>query len=108
MCQWWSRSTFKGELPLYKMAMSLAPSGSFHAKALSEYTFNKKNEGEIRLSNSYVTIETPDDASFIRVDDIVRFQGILYRVDNISKREIVKTRENMRNPYSVFVLQLTR
>ena len=108
IAKWWSRSTFDGQIPLYKMAMSNAPSGTFHAKAISDYMFNRKNEGDIRLSNSFVTIETPDDASLVRVDDVVQFQGILYRVDNVSKREITKTRENMRYPICVYVIQMTR
>lgn len=70
--------------------------------------FNKKNEGDIRLSNNYVTIETPDDVSAIITDDLVRYEGILYRVDNISKRQVTKTREFMKRPVCVFVLQLTR
>ena len=106
--KWWARSTFNGQMPLYKMAMSIAPSGTFHAKAISDYMFNRKNEGDIRLTNSYVTIETPDDISLVRVDDIIQFQGILYRVDNVSKREIAKTRENMRYPICVYVVQMTR
>ena len=108
IAKWWSRSTFDGQIPLYKMAMSNAPSGTFHAKAISDYMFNRKNEGDIRLSNSFVTIETPDDISAIMVDDLVRYEGILYRVDNVSKRQVSKTKEFMRHPVSVFVLQLTR
>ena len=69
---------------------------------------NKKMEADIRLSNGYVTIETPDDVSFLRPDDLVRFQGIMYRVQNIAKREVAKTREFMKRPISVFVLNLAR
>jgi len=108
ICEWWIRSTFNGQIPLFKMAHSNVPTGKFHAKAVSQYMFNRKAEGDIRLSNNFVTIETPDDVSMINVDDIVRFQGLFYRVENVSKREITKTRENMRKPLCVFVLQLAR
>lgn len=108
ICEWWSRSTFNGQLPLYKMALTNEPSGRFHAKAVSQYQFNKRAEGDIRLSNGFVTVETPDDVSFIRPDDLVKFQGIYYRVENVSKREITKTREYMKTPLCVFVLNLVR
>lgn len=108
ICEWWSRSTFGGQLNMSKIAYELAPTGQFHAKNVGEFTFNKRNEGDMRFSNSYVTIETPDDASGVRADDLVRFRGVLYRVDNIVRREISKSREFMRRPYAVYVMQLTR
>jgi len=108
VCEWWSRSTFDGQIPLYKMATTNAPTGKFHAKEVSQIYFGKKNEGDIRLSDGSVTIETPDDASFVRPDDIVRFKGILYRIVSIGQRYISKTRENMKHPLSVWVMQLTR
>ena len=108
MCEWWSRSTFDGQLNMSKIAYELSPTGLFHAKNVGEFTFNRRNDANMRYSNSYVTIETPDDASAVRADDLVRFRGILYRVDNIVRREISKSRQFMRRPYSVYVLQLTR
>lgn len=108
VCEWWARTTCKGQLSLSKLGYEIAPSGSFHAKAVSQFMFNKKNEGDIRISNNYVTVETPDNISAIATDDIVRFEGILYRVENISKRQITKTREFMKRPACVYVLQLTR
>ena len=108
ICEWWARSTFQGQVNLSKIAYTLAPAGTFHAKAVSQFMMNKKMEADIRLSNGYVTIETPDDVSFLRPDDLVRFQGIMYRVQNIAKREVAKTREFMKRPISVFVLNLAR
>lgn len=108
ICEWWAPCNYDGQIPLFKMAVTLAPSGKFHAKALSDYSFNRNNEGNIRISSSYVTIETPDDISMMVVDSIVRFQGILYRVANVSKREIAKTRQNMKVPLFIYVIQLTR
>lgn len=106
--EWWSRTTCKGQLSLSKLGYEIAPTGSFHAKPVSEFSFNKRNEADVRFSNNFVTIETPDDISAIMVDDLVRYEGILYRVDNVSKRQVSKTKEFMRHPVSVFVLQLTR
>lgn len=108
VCEWWARSTFKGQLSLSKLGYELAPSGTFHAKPVSQFTYSKENHSDARFSNSYVTIETPDDVSMVLTDDLVRFGGILYRVENVVKREVVKTREFMRKPLSVYVLQLTR
>ena len=109
ICEWWARSTFNGQLSLSKLGYELAPTGTFHAKAVSQFVFSKSNAGgDIRFSNSYVTIETPDDVSAIVADDLIRYEGILYRVENVSKRQVVKTREFMRKPISVYVLQLTR
>lgn len=86
----------------------MSPAGKFHAKALSDFSYNRDNESSIRISNSFVTIETPDDVSMMVVDSIVRYQGILYRVSNVSKREIAKTRQFMRVPLFIYVIQLTR
>ena len=108
VCEWWSRSTFNGQIPLYKLATENVPSGKFHAKAVSPFMYNTKLGGDVRVSNGYVTIESPDDLSFVRANDIVTFQGIIYRIENISKREVTKTREFMRHPISVYVLQLMR
>lgn len=108
ICEWWARSTFKGQLSLSKLGYELAPTGTFHAKAVSQFTYAKANHSDVRFSNSYVTIETPDNVSSIMTDDLVRYEGILYRVENVVKREVVKTREFMRRPLCVYVLQLTR
>lgn len=106
--EWWARTTFDGQMPLYKMAYALAPTGKFHCKEVSQYYFGKKSEGDIRVSEATLTIESPDDLSSIRPDDIVKYEGILYRIVSLGKREVAKTRENMRHPIYVFVLQLMR
>lgn len=108
LCKWWARSTFNGQLNLSKIAMANEPKGTFRAKAIAQYSMDKKNEAEIRLSSNFVTIETPDNLQFMRVDDIVQFENIFYRVSGIQRREIVKTREFMKRPISVYVLQLYR
>ena len=108
VCEWWAPSNYGGQIPLYKMAVTMSPAGKFHAKALSDFSYNRDNESSIRISNSFVTIETPDDVSMMVVDSIVRYQGILYRVSNVSKREIAKTRQFMRVPLFIYVIQLTR
>ena len=108
ICEWWSPSDFGGQLPLFKFAVTRAPNGKFHAKALSDYSLNRNNESNIRISNSFVTVETPDDVSLMPVDSIVRFQGILYRVANVSKREVAKTRQFHKVPLFIYVIQLTR
>ena len=108
IAEWWSRSTFDGQIPLYKMAYANAPTGRFHSKEVSQYYFGKRTEGDVRLSEGTLTIETPDDASAIRPDDLIRYEGILYRVVSIGMRNVAKTRENMRRPLCVFVFQLMR
>ena len=108
VCEWWARTTCGGQLPLNQMGYVVTPSGQFHAKAISQFTFNKREAADIRFSNNYVTLETPDDISAMITDDLVRYEGILYRVDSIQKRQVTKTREFMKRPVSVYVIQLTR
>ncbi len=108
VCEYWKRTTYEGGINMSKMAHTTTPSGSFRAKAVSQYMLNRKNEGDINLSNGFVTIETPDDVSFLAPNDIVRFQGIFYRVDNCAKRVIGKTTEFMKTPLFTYIIQLVR
>lgn len=108
ICEWWQRSTANGQLSLSKLAHNVAPNGTFHAKNTSDHYMAKRSEGDMRLSNGYVLIETPDDVSVLRPDDLVRYEGIFYRVDSIQRREIARTRDNMKRPLCVFVIQLVR
>ena len=108
ICEYWKRTTYDGNVSLSKLAYTTAPTGSFRAKAVSQYMMNRKNEGDINVSNGFVTIETPDDVSFLSPNDLVKFQGIFYRVDNCAKRVIDKTTEFMKTPLFMYIIQLVR
>ena len=107
-CEWWQRTTVNGQITLSILAHNVAPNGTFRAKNVSNHYMGKTMEGDIRLSNGYVLVETPDDVSFLRPDDYVRYEGIFYRVDTIQRRELARTRMNMKHPICVFVIQLVR
>ena len=106
--KWWSRSTYDGQIKLSELAYKIAPTGEFHAKEVTAITDSRSPIADVRYSKTYLAIETPDDISNVRVDDIVMFRGIVCRVDSKSRRTISKTREFMKSPLSVFVLQLER
>lgn len=108
ICEWWQRTTSNQQLPLNKYYVELAPSGKFHAKEITNYSFDKREMMDFRIGANSVTIESPDDISKIRVDDVVRFEGLMYRVQSKTKRKIRKTREFMRTPLFVYVMTLVR
>lgn len=108
ICQWWRRTTSSQKLPLSKYFTDLAPSGKFHAKEVTNYSFDKRDMMDFRMGACSVTIETPDDVSTLRPDDVVMFEGVMYRVESKNKRKIRKTRECMRVPLFVYVMTLVR
>lgn len=107
-CEWWQRTTVQGQLPLYKMAHSVAPSGKFSARNVSNHFMGKREDGDFRFTNGFVTVETPDDISSLRPDDLVKYEGIFYRVDSIQRMEDARTRDNMKHPLSRYLIQLVR
>ena len=107
-CRWWDKTTFNGQIPSDRLAYKVQPSGYFVAKPITDYSFQTSQVADIRVGSQFVTIESPDDLSMLRPDDLVSFQNILYRIERITPKAKAKTTQFMRNPIYIYVLQLVR
>lgn len=86
-CRWWTRNEsdkYDESEYIYKRI----PNGTFWAKEINaEVTDDNIINGMFLVSRTQVTIESPDDLSSIENDDLVEYQGSLWKVSNIQKRK---------------------
>lgn len=86
-CTWWSRDE-RDEYPTDEYKSKRIPSGYFWAKEVNaEQVKNNVVGGTFRFDVTHVTIKTPDNCSGIKSEDIIEYQGSLWRVDDIQKKK---------------------
>lgn len=84
-CRWWSRNEDDRYEPSDLISKRVA-SGQFWAKEMSAMQLMNTNLGNaFRIDSEHTTIKTPDDLDGIKADDIVEYQGDLWRVDDVQK-----------------------
>ena len=86
-CRWWSRNesdTYEDNELKYKRV----PNGHFFAKEVDAETNDRNIIGGIfMIDRTRITIESPDNLSDIKSNDIVEYQGEFWRVDNVQKKK---------------------
>ena len=85
ICRWWSRNE-NDEYSTNELISKRIESGSFCAKEVSPIQLmNTSLSGVFRIDSTHTTIKSPDNLENIKADDLVEYQGELWRVDDIQK-----------------------
>ena len=107
-CTYWSQIENEDLVANNEIIHTKIPTGSFYAKEVNSYTIESDVVASVFMAESTtITIETADDVSDLRRNDIVKIDDKVYRVDNIQKTPIKKQRQFLRNSYSMnYVISL--
>ena len=106
-CSYWSQNE-ADYIPNNEIIHLKDPTGYFYAKELnSYYTSSQVLSGLFMAESITVTIETRDNVSDLKRNDLVVIDDKVYRVDTIQSSPIKKQRQFLRNQYSkVYVITL--
>ncbi len=86
-CRWWTRN--EGDnIEENELRYKRVPSGYFNAREVNAEANDKNVIGGIfMVDRTQVTIESPDNLSTIKANDIVEYQDELWRVENCQKKK---------------------
>lgn len=101
-CEYWSQDMAEENgVDIDEIAYKLSSTGSFYAKESNQYTTENQVLGELFMAEEKnITLFTEDDISDLKVNDIVKFDENIYRVENIQRAPYKKQRQFLRNSYS--------
>ena len=84
-CRWWSRIE-EDENTSDELISKRVASGTFCAKEMSPMQLMNMNlDGVFRIDSTHTTIKSPDNLEGVKADDLVEYQGEMWRVDDIQK-----------------------
>lgn len=99
--EYWSQIDDDDLVSNSQIAYNCLPTGTFMAKEVSSFTDDSQVVGETLMYDEItVNIYTRDKVNDLRVNDIVRYEGKFYRVDNIQKNYVKKQRQFMKREAS--------
>lgn len=99
--EYWSQIDDDDVVSNSQIAYKILPSGTFMAKEVSSFTDDSQVVGEtLMYDERTVNIYTRDKVNDLRVNDMVRYEGKFYRVDNIQKNYVKKQRQFMKREAS--------
>ena len=98
-CRWWHRNESEEDLEDNELFYKRIPTGSFFAKEAASEMNDSNILGGVMLANkSTITIYSPDNLEAIRPNDLVEFQGQMWRVeDNQAKIFRMQNNEFVKN-----------
>ena len=99
--EYWSQIDNEDIVSNSQIAYQTNPSGTFMAKEMSSYTDDSQVVGEsMMFDENTINIYTRDKIEKLRVNDLVKYDGRVYRVDNIQKNYVKKQRQFMKREAS--------
>lgn len=108
-CEYWLKEDFVMDTNLVdfiknpddELVYQREPDGVFFAKELNAYTQDSQQIGETFMARrETITLETSDDISNLKRNDIVKFNDKRYRVDSIQKVPFKNQRQFLANSQS--------
>lgn len=91
---------------LNELCYERSPNGEFSATEINDYTSdNNIVAGSFMFDENMVTLETNDDVSEISQNDLVAYDGHVWRVTSISKRK--KKRQNQFSRFPAYTTYLS-
>lgn len=101
-CKFWSQDMAEENgVDNDEIAYKLSPSGSFYAKEMNSYNFSNQILADVFMAESItITVFTEDDVSCLKRNDIIEFDGEIYRVEEIQKTPYKKQRQFLKQGYS--------
>ena len=95
--EYWSQIDNEDLVSNSQISYNRLPTGTFMAKEVSSFTDDSQVVGETLMYDEItVNIYTRDKIDDLRVNDIVKYEGKIYRVDNIQKNYVKKQRQFMK------------
>lgn len=106
-CAYWSQNE-EEYIDDDKIVYEKDPTGYFYAKELSSYNISSNVVVGVFMARSVrVTIETKDDVSNLRRNDIVIIDNKIYRVEDIQITPVKKQRQFLRqNNSNIYTISL--
>ena len=99
--EYWSQIDNEDLVSNSQISYNRLPTGTFMAKEVSSFTDDSQVVGETLMYDEItVNIYTIDKIDDLRVNDIVKYEGKIYRVDNIQKNYVKKQRQFMKREAS--------
>jgi hypothetical protein len=99
--EYWSQIDNEDLVSNSQISYNRLPTGTFMAKEVSSFTDDSQVVGEaLMYDENTVNIYTRDKIDDLRVNDIVKYEGKIYRVDNIQKNYVKKQRQFMKREAS--------
>ena len=99
--EYWSQIDNEDIVSNSQIAYEILPSGTFMAKEMSSITNDSQVVGEsIMYDENTVNIYTRDKIEKLRINDLVKYDGRLFRVDNIQKNYVKKQKQFMKSQTS--------
>ena len=99
--EYWSQIDNEDLVSNSQISYNRLPTGTFMAKEVSSFTDDSQVVGETLMYDEItVNIYTRDKIDDLRVNDIVKYEGKIYRVDNIQKNYVKKQRQFMKREAS--------
>ena len=101
-CKYWSQINDENLVPDSEIAYKKQPSGSFYAKENGSYTQeNQIIENSFMYDKNSIEIETTDDVSDLKTNDLVEFRDEIYRVANVQRKKDAKQAQFLKEPISI-------
>ena len=86
---------------------NIIPSGYFKAEILGTTILNAQVEGEtFMMPQQTMTIQTEDDISDLRENDVIVARGKTWRVDEISWKEVLKQQQFLNTTCKEYTISL--
>ena len=111
-CEWWSQKLITGgaqqAYDYSKLAHKIRPTGTFFAEEINPVEEAPQEMSEVRFTAKTVTIATTDNvAGKIFRDDLVRYDGHIWRVTSITlRRDWKKSQFSAKNKKGTVIIGL--
>lgn len=89
-CKYWNRD-LKSSIPLTDLVNNKAPDGVFYAREEnSQYDNIKQSGNSFMFDDSAISVSTEDDVRNIKVNAVVLYQDVCWRVADVQRLKVKK------------------
>lgn len=98
-CEYYSQNEDEDIVDVNQIGYFDSPTGFFYAKEINAITVDNQVISEMFMAESIsVVLFTYDDVDCLKRNDLVKYNGLIYRVDSIQIQPIKKQRQFRKNP----------
>ena len=93
-CKWYSQNENETYVGLDQIEYFRYPAGMFYAKEMNSYSLENPSLGdEFLVDANNVPLETSDDVKAIEINDLVEYEGLIWRVNSKTTKPVNKQRQ---------------
>ena len=93
-CKWFSQNETEPYVGNDQIEYFQHPSGMFYAKEMNSYSLENQALGDAFLVDANnITLETSDNVKDIELNDLVEYEGFIWRVNSKTTRPVNKQRQ---------------